>query len=51
VIRFVGADHPIPVPETGLETRAKWISLLILLLFVLTFMPVPMEIEAVPKLP
>ncbi len=51
VIRFVGADRPIPVPETGLEARAKWLSLIILLLFVLTFMPVPMEIEAVPKLP
>ncbi len=51
VIRFVGADRPIPVPETGLGTRAKWVAFLILLLFVLTFMPVPMEVETVPKLP
>jgi membrane-associated protease RseP (regulator of RpoE activity) len=51
VIRFVGADRPIPVPETGLGTRAKWVAFLILLLFILTFIPVPMEVETVPKLP
>lgn len=45
MIRFVGADRPIPLPPGPLSARAKAIACLIALLFLLTFMPVPMEIE------
>lgn len=48
MIRFAGADRPIPVPQRPLTPRARLMAGLILALFVLTFMPVPIEIDIVP---
>jgi hypothetical protein len=48
LIRFAGADCPIPVPLTPLTPRARILAALIAVLFILTFMPVPMEIDIVP---
>lgn len=45
MIRFVGADRPIPLPPGPLSLRAKVIAAMIAILFLLTFMPVPMEME------
>lgn len=48
VIRFVGADRPIPVPLTPLSRSSLVVGALTLGLFLLTFMPVPMEVETLP---
>lgn len=48
IIRFMGADRPLPVPHLPLSLRAKVIAFLIAILFILTFMPMPMEVETLP---
>lgn len=46
---FFGAARPLPVAEQpALPTRARLLALAALILFLLTFMPVPIEIESLP---
>jgi membrane-associated protease RseP (regulator of RpoE activity) len=44
VLLFLGARHP-PVlePEQGLDPRRRWLAWLALVVFLLSFMPVPLE--------
>lgn len=52
LLLLLGAGRPLPVAEEPpLPLRSRVVAALGLLLFVLTFMPVPMEIETTPGTP
>lgn len=46
LLMALGANRPVPVSDFGsLPVRTQVLALIVLVLFILTFMPVPMEIE------
>jgi membrane-associated protease RseP (regulator of RpoE activity) len=46
VLLFLGASRPVPVPEDPpLPMRSRVLAVIALVLFALTFMPVPIEVE------